>query len=443
MFCSRKLNTHIGHGVPLDDLKGAIRKIGIADKNRIGHLGCFGTTRIGKSKLIEHMVTQDITKGYSVVVVDPKGDLELFSKIVQTAFDTGREKELCLINPVYPEFSATINPLAYYYSPEEIVNHVVSGVQARDAYFHNVAYETTLMIVLSLLALRERGKSDIRINFAEISRRCGAEQIEELTAALAKMKDPGAQEIVNIANKILQAKEEFFGKVTSSLRTVLTALSIGNMGKIIGHARTNQFIQRLENGRPVILVVQTSSMLSGTVANMIARILISMIQSFIGRRFASGKKIDPPMAIYIDEFSNVCYIGIEDLFNKAGGAGAMVSVFTQSLSDINAAIGEQMARKILDNLNTKIFMRVNDPLTARYVSESSGTRKKYDPFLQLGGGITMRCAEESAVLAEDVLFLNKRLFYMFGIQGRYKGKTAMVNLAKIKVEYPNIISNVV
>jgi type IV secretory pathway TraG/TraD family ATPase VirD4 len=350
---------------------------------------------------------------------------------------------LCLINPIYPDFSATINPLAYYYSPEEIVSHVVSGVQAKDAYFHNVAYETTLMIVLSLLALRERGNSDIRINFAEIGRRCGAEQIEELTSALSKMRDPGAQEIVNIANKILQAKEEFFGKVTSSLRTVLTALSIGNMGKIIGHAKSNRFIQRLENGQRVILVVQTSSMLSGTVANMIARILISMIQSFIGRRFASGKKIDPPMSIYIDEFSNVCYIGIEDLFNKAGGAGAMVSVFTQSLADINAAIGEQMARKILDNLNTKIFMRVNDPVTARYVSESSGTRRKYDPFLQLGGGITMRCAEESAVLPEDVLFLNKRLFYMFGIQGRYKGKTAMVKLPKIKVEYPNIISNVV
>jgi len=55
----------------------------------------------------------------------------------------------------------------------------------------------------------------------------------------------------------------------------------------------------------------------------------------------------------------------------------------------------------------------------------------------------MRCAEESVVPPEDVLFLNKRLFYMFGIQGRYKGKTAMVNLPKITVEYPNIISKVV
>ena len=85
-FSSRKLITNIGHGVALDDLKGENRKIGIADKNHIGHLGCFGTTRIGKSKLIEYMVTQDITKGYSVVVVDPKVDLELFSKIVIDRF---------------------------------------------------------------------------------------------------------------------------------------------------------------------------------------------------------------------------------------------------------------------------------------------------------------------------------------------------------------------
>ncbi|WP_372683767.1 type IV secretory system conjugative DNA transfer family protein [Desulfosarcina sp.] len=443
MFWLRKPATTIGRGVLLSDLKGPIRRIEVPDTDRIGHIGCFGTTRIGKSKLIEHMVTQDIAKGYSVVVVDPKGDLELFSKIVQTAYDNKRANELCLINPIYPDFSATINPLAYYFSPEEIVNHVVSGVQAKDAYFHNVAYETTLVIVLGLLALKEKATPDLSINFAEIGRRCGAQEIEDLTATLSKIEDPGAREIVHIANKILQAREEFFGKVTSSLRTVLTALSIGNMGRIIGRARSNRFVKRLENGQRVILVVQTGSMLSGKVSDMMARILISMIQSFIGRRFASGQKIDPPLAIYIDEFSNACYIGIEDLFNKAGGAGAMVNVFTQSLADITAAIGEQMARKILDNLNTKIFMRVNDPQTARYVSESSGTRKKYDPFLQLGGGITMRCAEEAAVRPEDVLNLRKRIFYLFGINGRYKGKTELVKPSRLKVEYPDIISKAV
>jgi conjugal transfer pilus assembly protein TraD len=438
----KRPKTLIGRGVPLSQPKGAIRKIEIEDADRIGHIGCFGTTRIGKSKLIEHMISQDIEKGYSILLVDPKGDLDLFSKIVEVAHNTGREKELCLVNPIYPEFSAKINPLAYYYSPEESVNHVVSGVQAKDAFFHNVAYETSLVIVLSLLHLKQSGAPDIDINFAEIGSRCGAEEIEALQGALMKLKDPEAREIAHIADKVLQAKQEYFGKVTSSLRTVLTALSIGNMGKIIGHARANTFIERLENGDRVILVVQTGSLLSGKVSDMMARILISMIQSFIGRRFASGRKVTPPLAIYIDEFSNACYIGIEDLFNKAGGAGAMVSVFSQSLADIIAAVGEPMARKILDNINSKIFMRVNNPETAKYVSDSSGTRKKYDPFLQLGGGITMRCAEEAAVLPEDVMNLNQRTFFFFGLKGCYKGRTEIVTPARAMVAYPDVISKV-
>ena len=88
-------------------------------------------------------------------------------------------------------------------------------------------------------------------------------------------------------------------------------------------------------------------------------------------------------------------------------------------------------------------MRVNDPLTAKYVSESSGARKKYDPFLQLGGGITMRCSEEAAVLPEDMLSLNKRIFFLFGIDGRYKGKTELVKPSRLKVAYPDIISKAV
>ncbi len=194
----------------------------------------------------------------------------------------------------------------------------------------------------------------------------------------------------------------------------------------------------------MILVVQTGSMLCGQGGRHAGPDTDLHDPELYRKALCLRRKtISPPLAIYIDEFSNACYIGIEDLFNKAGGAGAMVSVFTQSLADINAAIGEQMARKILDNLNTKIFMRVNDPMTAKYVSESSGTRKKYDPFLQLGGGITMRCAEEPAVLPEDVLNLNKRIFYLFGIRGRHKGKTERVKPASLKVAYPNIISKAV
>jgi len=73
------------------------------DADRSGHFGCFGTTRVGKTRLIENIVEQDIRKGYNVVVIDPKGDTELFSKIVQVAAESGRLEEVMLLTPIYPD----------------------------------------------------------------------------------------------------------------------------------------------------------------------------------------------------------------------------------------------------------------------------------------------------------------------------------------------------
>ena len=72
--------THLGTGVDMNDISRQI-DIAIKDVDRSGHFGCFGTTRVGKTRLIENIIEQDIRKGYNVVVIDPKGDHDLFSKL--------------------------------------------------------------------------------------------------------------------------------------------------------------------------------------------------------------------------------------------------------------------------------------------------------------------------------------------------------------------------
>ena len=110
--------TSLGRGVHLDR-PDRIMELGYPDSFRKGHFWCFGTTRVGKTRIMEHIIDQDIRKGYSVVAIDPKGDADLFSKIVQVAFDTGRQEELILISPVFPEFSAILDLLSSYYMIEE------------------------------------------------------------------------------------------------------------------------------------------------------------------------------------------------------------------------------------------------------------------------------------------------------------------------------------
>ena len=431
----KKQHTFLGHGYRLDN-PGKMTKVLLPDADRKGHMFCFGTTRIGKTRLIELMIEQDIRKGYSVAFFDPKGDVDVFSKIVQVAYEEGREDELCLVTPVFPQCSASIDPLAYYYMPEEVVSHVVSGIKAKEEFFVNVAYETTLVIVLSLILFaRVKGETP-NLNFQAVKERAGYKNLGELKAQLEAIGSPEAEEILATLNQVLSSPQDYFAKVSSSLRTVLTALSTGSVGRIIGKARANEFIRRLEQGKRVILVVQTGSLLTRKTAHIVARVLVSMIQSFVGRRFASGLSVDPPLCLYMDEASNLLYLGVEDLFSKGGGAGVWVHAFTQSIADLEAEIGRPFARKILDNTNTKIFMRVNDPSTAEYIADYSGMAKKYSPILSLGGGITVREIEEPTVRPEDVLNLQVRDFYMFGFNGAYRGKVAQVEPPYIQVKYP-------
>ena len=75
----------VGEGYNLKDKNKQFKDIIIPEENRTGHFWCFGTTRVGKTRIMENMIEQDIRKGYSVTVIDPKSDIELFSKIVQIA----------------------------------------------------------------------------------------------------------------------------------------------------------------------------------------------------------------------------------------------------------------------------------------------------------------------------------------------------------------------
>jgi hypothetical protein len=173
---AKKLNenntTLLGTGYRLTDktLDGKIpqpRELYVPDKDRSGHMWCFGTTRVGKTKIIESMVEQDIRKGYSVIVIDPKGEISLFSKIVQVAEETGRLRDqLMLMTPICPDCSIQVNPLSHYSMSEELVSHVVSGIDVgKEKFFFNVAYEISLVIAQAMVLTERKRETHHRKAF--------------------------------------------------------------------------------------------------------------------------------------------------------------------------------------------------------------------------------------------------------------------------------------
>lgn len=392
------------------------------------------------TRLLENLIEQDIAKGYSVIVFDPKGDAELFSRMVQVAAQTGRLDELLMLTPIFPDYSARLNPLADYYMQEELVNHVISGIKAKEDYFIAVAMEVSQVVVAGLMKLAEYRGERPQLTFDAIRQRIGFKDLQQLREALATVPGDDAAAICDSIDKIIMAPSlaDFFSKVSSSLRTTLSALTFGATGRIIGSASANRITERLESGRSVIVFVNTGSMLTRRTAHIIGKVLLSMIQSLIGRIFASGRKLNPPLCLHLDEGHNLLYPDIQELFSKGGGANCWVHFYSQSMAQISEAVGEAGAQALMDNINTWIYMLINHPDTAKLIERSAPVATRRDGVVALGGGVTSRTAEVPQVTAAQVLQLPKRGFYLRSYGQWFRGTTLDTHPLWLRVEFPTV-----
>jgi type IV secretory pathway TraG/TraD family ATPase VirD4 len=82
---------------------------GIKRVDRKRHLYIIGKSGVGKSKLQELMVRQDIAYGHGVCVIDPHGD---FIDDILNFIPENRIEDVCIIDPSDTDFPASFNPLA-------------------------------------------------------------------------------------------------------------------------------------------------------------------------------------------------------------------------------------------------------------------------------------------------------------------------------------------
>lgn len=71
----------------------------------LAHTVVYGTTRVGKTRLAELLVTQDIRRGEVTIVFDPKGDADLMKRVWAETHRAGRGDELYIFHLGWPEIS--------------------------------------------------------------------------------------------------------------------------------------------------------------------------------------------------------------------------------------------------------------------------------------------------------------------------------------------------
>ena len=66
--------------------------------DRIGHMVFFGQSRVGKSRLAELIIEQDIAADKCVFIIDPKGDKDIAKRVILAATRAGRLNDLMILH---------------------------------------------------------------------------------------------------------------------------------------------------------------------------------------------------------------------------------------------------------------------------------------------------------------------------------------------------------
>lgn len=395
---------------------------------RVGHTLVLGTTRVGKTRLAETLITQDIHRGEVVIVFDPKGDPALMKRVVAEAYRSGRQNALTLFHLGYPEISARYNPVGAFTRITEIATRIANQLpsEGNSAAFREFAWRFTNIVGSALFALGKRPDYRQVIRYVN---NIDPLLIEYYRHWLNEAAPPGWQkEVMNQANAIndkdlpfelkgrsheviamiryarenglydsiadglrstFEYDKKYYDKLVASLLPLMEKLVSGKIAELLApnyldsadHRPIFDWLQVIR--RKGIVYVGLDAMTDTAVASAVGNAMFADLVSVAGHIYkhgtesglpGDGRSAAPVINLHADEFNELIGDEFIPLINKAGGAGFQMTAYTQTLSDIEARIGNSAkAGQIIGNFNTQIFLRVKEPATAELLTNQLGS----------------------------------------------------------------------
>lgn len=441
------------HGVEPDE-----QAVWMNLSERVGHTLVLGTTRVGKTRLAEILITQDIRRGDCVIVFDPKGDAELLRRMVAEAKRAGRFDAFMLFHLGYPKVSARYNAIGHFSRITEVATRIANQLpsEGNSAAFKEFAWRFVNIIARALVALGRRPDytqvrryiNDIEPLFVEyasahLEKHGPADWKTALGTAAEQTKEknlPNAMRGRNLKAvalaRYLQESDiydpvldglasafkydkTYFDKIVSSVGPLMEKLTTGPIAELI-----SPNLDDLADDRPVlewmdvirrraIVYVGLDALTDTTVASAVGNSMFADLVSVAGHLYkhgvserteqavvATGPKA-PPISLHADEFNELIGDEFVPLLNKAGGAGFQVTAYTQTWSDVEARIGSRAkAGQVAGNFNTLIMLRVKELATAEMLTNQL-------PMVEVHALTSVSGVDDSSEPASGVDFRSK------------------------------------
>jgi len=396
---------------------------------RVGHSLVLGTTRVGKTRLAELFITQDIRRKNTVgehevvIVFDPKGDADLLKRMYVEAKRAGRAGEFYIFHLGWPEISARYNAVGRFGRISEVATRIAGQLsgEGNSAAFREFAWRFVNIIARALIELGQRPdylliqRHVINIDalFIEYAQHYFAktepkawEVIVQLETKLNDKNIPRnmigrEKRVVALEQYLSQVRnydpvldglrsavrydKTYFDKIVASLLPLLEKLTSGKIAQLLAPNYSD-----LNDPRPIfdwmqiirkraVVYVGLDALSDAEVAAAVGNSMFSDLVSVAGHIYKHG--IDDglpgasantkiPVNLHADEFNELMGDEFIPMINKGGGAGIQVTAYTQTLSDIEARIGNRAkAGQVIGNFNNLFMLRVRETATAELLTK--------------------------------------------------------------------------
>ena len=403
------------HGVEL-----AEEPVRIPLRDRTGHTLVLGTTQVGKTRLLELSVTQDIRRGETVVVFDPKGDADLLRAVREACRLAGRADDFVLFHLGYPELSSRYNGVGQFHRVTEVATRLsgqVSG-EGQSAVFREFVWRFVNVVARAVTALGSRPdyrtilrhvtniealclayaeayfaeSADVLDQVAEVERRRDTPprhmegRPPRLVAFEQVMLERGlGDEVMGGLRSAMRYERSYFDKLVASLLPLLEKLTTGKAAALLSpdyldmdDPRPVWDWRRVVNQR-LVVYVGLDALSDAPVAAAVGNAMFADLVSYAGERYKHGdarglragvKAPRHPVVAHMDEFNELMGDEFIPLLNKGGAAGLQVTAYTQTFSDIQAKTRDvAKARQVSGNFNSLVMLRVKDVDTAALLTD--------------------------------------------------------------------------
>jgi conjugative coupling factor TraD (TOL family) len=382
---------------------------------------------VGKTRLAELFITQDIRRKAGgqhevVIVFDPKGDADLLKRMYVEAKRAGREGEFYVFHLGWPDISARYNAVGRFGRISEVATRIAGQLsgEGNSAAFREFAWRFVNIIARALVELGQRPdylliqRHVINIDalFIEYAQHFFAknepkawEIIVQLEARLNDKNIPRnmigrEKRVVALEQYLSQVRiydpvldglrsavrydRTYFDKIVASLLPLLEKLTTGKIAQLLAPNYSD-----LSDPRPIfdwmqiirkraVVYVGLDALSDAEVAAAVGNSMFSDLVSVAGHIYKFGiddglpgasLSVKVPINVHADEFNELMGDEFIPMINKGGGAGVQVTAYTQTLSDIEARIGNRAkAGQVVGNFNNLFMLRVRETATAELLT---------------------------------------------------------------------------